>query len=155
MQAASKHDHWKNQAPLAPATSSNARSGNGDIAIPYRRDDVARDRGCSSRSQRRGQTPIQQTDDCSSISQDELAQYKALSIDVKETRARRDQLKKSLIRKFQKGARVKRGRLKASLLEQRSRNLNGKNLVAILGSERVEYLKDQVEPTIYFTIKIE
>jgi hypothetical protein len=154
MHAASNHDHWKNQAPLAPATSSNAGSGNRDIAIPYRRADVARNRGSSSHPQHSGQTPISQTGDCSSISQEELAQYQALSIDEKEIRARRDQLKACLVRKFQQGAQVERGRLKASLHEQRSHCLNGKNLLEILGSDRVNFLKSQVEPTISYTIKI-
>jgi hypothetical protein len=97
MHAASNHDHWKNQEPLAPATSSSARFGNSHIAIPYRRDDGARDRGSWSRSQQGGQTSISQTGDCLSISQDELQRYRALSIDVKEIRTRQDQLKESLV----------------------------------------------------------
>jgi hypothetical protein len=155
MQAASNHDRWKNQEPLAPATSSSARYGNGAIAIPYRRDDGASGRGSSFRPQHGGQTPISQTGDGISISQDELQQYLALSIDEKQIRARRDRLRESLILKLQQGARVEPGRLKASLREQRSRYLTGKTLLPILGSDRVEYLKNQVEPKISFTIEID
>jgi len=109
MHSASDHDHWKNQERLTPATSSSARYGNGDVAIPYRRDDVASDRGSSSRSQWGGQTTISQTGDGLPISQDELQQYRALSIEVKQIRARRDRLRDSLILKLQQGARVERG----------------------------------------------
>jgi hypothetical protein len=155
MQAASNQNRWKNQEPLAPATSSSARYGNGAIAIPYRRDDGARARGFSSRPQHGGQTPISRTGDCLSISQDELKQYQALSIEEKKIRARRDQLKESLVRRFQQGARVEPGRLKASLREQRSRYLTAKNLLPILGNDQVEYLKNQVEPAVSYTIKID
>lgn len=82
------------------------------------------------------------------ITQGELAEFQKLQQLERELRERVTQLRATIIKKLEGGARVEPGSLTAFLDVQKNRQFSYGKLIPLLGQQVVDELKRQIEPTI-------
>ncbi len=88
------------------------------------------------------------------IPQSKIQELRELKEQVRKIRARHDRLKAEIIEKLRRGIPVQQGSWNVRLITRNNRFLSVKSLLPLFGKAEVERLKNQVQPTISYSVEI-
>jgi hypothetical protein len=88
------------------------------------------------------------------ISQSKIQELRELKEQVRKIRAQHDTVKAEIIDKLRRGVPVQQGSWNVRLITRNNRLLSAKSLLPLLGKVEVERLKNQVQPTISYSVEI-
>ncbi|MGO9598758.1 MAG: hypothetical protein ACLP7Q_12285 [Isosphaeraceae bacterium] len=91
---------------------------------------------------------------CELISQSEIQELRELKEQMRKVRACHDRAKAEIIDKLRRGVPVQQGSWNVRLITRNNRFLSAKSLLPLFGKAEVERLKNQVQPTISYSVEI-